>query len=198
MLVRLPQQAEEPAQRFDDRGDPLFAHPFGWCLGEAESGLRRLLDRGGLADPAGQECRVSSGIDGAPVAGDFGVAVVDRLAQPRRLVALLMLSERSAVAGIGNPPQRLGEVGVSQLFAEEAVDWIRDRFLPEVEDGRMGDAVLADVVAGCLAPVIDASVVDAALPSRGRIDRIAAGHGRGRGADCAVEPCRPRRWHRAS
>jgi len=68
-----------------------------------------------------------------------------------------MLSERSAVAGIGNPPQGLGEVGVPQLFAEEPVDRFRDRFLPEVEDGRMGDAVLADVVARCLAPVVDAS-----------------------------------------
>jgi len=79
VLVRLPQQAEESAERFDDRGDPLLAHPFGWRLGEAEPSLRRLLDRGGLADPAGHECRVSSGIEGAPVAGNFGVAVVDRL-----------------------------------------------------------------------------------------------------------------------
>jgi len=100
VLIRLPQQAEEPTQGFDDRGDPFFAHAFGWRLGEAEPSLRRLLDRGGLADPASNKRRVAAGVEGGAVASNLRVTVADRLAKPWCLVVLVMLSEGGAVASL--------------------------------------------------------------------------------------------------
>lgn len=72
-------------------------------------------------------------------------------------------------------PSILAESGTAEFFGEELVHRLGDRFLAEVEvsayepsepvhrqeDWRVRDALLADVVAGRLAPVVDASVVDA-------------------------------------
>lgn len=60
------------------------------------------LDRGGLADPAGDEHRIASGVERGAVPRDLGVAVNDDVAELRCLVVLLMLGERGAVAGVGD------------------------------------------------------------------------------------------------
>jgi hypothetical protein len=90
VLVRLPQQAEKPAEGFDDRGDPLFAHSFRWRLGQAEPSLRRLLDRGRLAGPASHERRISPGIEGGPTAGDAALHHATAQAAPQEAAAMAL------------------------------------------------------------------------------------------------------------
>jgi hypothetical protein len=49
-------------------------------LGDAEPGQSGFLDRGGFGDPAGDERRVASGVEGGAVSVDLSVGVGDGLA----------------------------------------------------------------------------------------------------------------------
>nr|WP_232234604.1 hypothetical protein [Actinoplanes sp. N902-109] len=132
-------------------------------LGEPESRLRRLLDHRRLADPSGDERGVAAGVERGAVPRDLGVALGDRLAEPRRFVVFLVFGERGPMTGLGEAPQRFGQAVVAKFFGQKTVYRIGDRFLAEVENRRMRDLVLADVVTGRFAPVIDPSVVHAAI-----------------------------------
>jgi hypothetical protein len=103
--------------------------------------LRRLLDRGRLADPSGDERRVTPGIERRSVSDDLGVTLGDRLAQVRSIILLAVLCQGGAVAGLRDALQRVGEVCATELLSEEAVDRPSDRLLANVEGRRVGNAL---------------------------------------------------------
>jgi hypothetical protein len=76
----------EPKQLIEgvrDGVELIAGHPLRWRLGETEPGLGRLLDRGGLADPASDERRVEIAARSAAVVEAAMVGVADHLARPQ-------------------------------------------------------------------------------------------------------------------
>ncbi|AGZ40700.1 hypothetical protein AFR_12070 [Actinoplanes friuliensis DSM 7358] len=96
----------------------------------------------------------AAGVERGAVTLDLGVAVRDGAVELFALVAGAEGGERGAVVGIGQAAQVGGEALAAQLSAKEAVDRLDDGFFTEVEHRWVGNLVLADVVAGCLAAVV--------------------------------------------
>ncbi|WP_412749702.1 hypothetical protein [Krasilnikovia sp. M28-CT-15] len=75
--VSVAEQPEQVGERVGDGVELVACHPLRWRLGEAEPGLGASLEGGGLADPAGDECRVATGVERRLVATDLGVGLGD-------------------------------------------------------------------------------------------------------------------------